>query len=57
MLNAASLKFRVLYSFTGGTDGRQPGGGVIRDPAGNLYGTTLHDGAHGKGTVFKITPF
>jgi uncharacterized repeat protein (TIGR03803 family) len=57
MLNVASLKFRVIYSFAGAVDGRQPGGGVIRDAAGNLYGTTLHEGAYGFGTVFKITPF
>ena len=30
----------VLYSFTGGTDGSAPYAGVIRDAAGNLYGTT-----------------
>ena len=29
----------VLYSFTGGSDGREPGTGLIRDTAGNLYGT------------------
>jgi uncharacterized repeat protein (TIGR03803 family) len=26
------------------------------DGAGNLYGTTLGDGVHGLGTVFKLTP-
>jgi uncharacterized repeat protein (TIGR03803 family) len=30
----------VLYSFTGGADGAFPYAGVIRDSAGNLYGTT-----------------
>src|SRR5689334_1206219 len=34
----------VLYSFTGGTDGFRPFGGLIRDEAGNLYGTTLLGG-------------
>ncbi|HUE22201.1 MAG TPA: choice-of-anchor tandem repeat GloVer-containing protein, partial [Bryobacteraceae bacterium] len=29
----------VLYSFTGGADGFEPLAGLIRDPAGNLYGT------------------
>ena len=33
----------VLYSFTGGTDGGYPYAGVIRDSAGNLYGTTWCD--------------
>src|ERR1700704_4074341 len=30
----------VLHSFAGGSDGDLPQGGVILDPAGNLYGTT-----------------
>ena len=34
----------VLYGFTGGADGANPEGGVIRDSAGNLYGTTFHGG-------------
>ena len=43
----------VLYSFKGGADGEQPMGGVIRDSAGNLYGTTYLGGS-GSGTVFKL---
>jgi len=35
----------VLYSFTGGADGATPHGGVIRDSAGNFYGTTDAGGA------------
>src|ERR1700678_218874 len=44
----------VLYTFTGGTDGAQPTGGLLADPAGNLYGTTFLGGADGDGTVFKL---
>jgi uncharacterized repeat protein (TIGR03803 family) len=45
----------VLYSFAGGTaDGCNPYGAVIRDNAGNLYGTTEFCGASGYGTVFKL---
>lgn len=44
----------VLYSFTGGADGYTPTAGVIRDSAGNLYGTTEQGGATGYGTVFKV---
>src|SRR5208283_3599340 len=44
----------VLYSFTGGADGGYPLGGVIRDSAGNLYGTTNGGGASGAGVVFKV---
>jgi uncharacterized repeat protein (TIGR03803 family) len=47
-------KETVLYSFTGGSDGGQPQAGVIRDSAGNLYGTTLFGGASGYGVVYKV---
>jgi uncharacterized repeat protein (TIGR03803 family) len=45
---------KVLHRFTGGTDGALPIGGLIRDAAGNLYGTTQMGGASGSGTVFKL---
>ena len=45
----------VLHSFKG-SDGRSPYASLIFDTAGNLYGTTYKGGAHGLGTVFKITP-
>lgn len=32
----------VLYSFTGGSDGRNPVGPVIFDNTGNLYGTAQY---------------
>jgi uncharacterized repeat protein (TIGR03803 family) len=62
-----SGKETVLYSFSGGSDGRSPDSGVVRDQAGNLYGTTnvggnpnckLYDSyeTHGCGVVFKVTP-
>jgi len=44
----------VLYSFTGGADGSNPYGAVIRDNGGNLYGTTRLGGAYGFGTAFKL---
>ena len=47
----------VLYSFTGGTDGNTPYSGVIRDEAGNLYGTTVGGGAFGSGVVYKVEPW
>jgi uncharacterized repeat protein (TIGR03803 family) len=46
----------VLYSFTGGGDGAAPGGALIFDANGNLYGTTGAGGASGWGTVFELTP-
>ncbi len=44
----------VLYNFTGGNDGGCPSAGVIRDSAGNLYGTTTYGGTAAKGTIFKV---
>jgi uncharacterized repeat protein (TIGR03803 family) len=52
----------VLYRFAGRSDGRSPYAGLVRDNAGNLYGTTLAGGGHGCqfgkgcGTVFEISP-
>ena len=46
----------TLYSFTG-IAGNQcgPWGTLVMDGAGNLYGTTLCDGAKNAGSVFKLT--
>ena len=44
----------VLYTFTGGADGGWPYVGVMRDPAGNLYGTATYGGTAGAGVVFKL---
>ena len=53
----ADKTFTVLYSFKGsGTDGAFPYAGLVRDTAGNLYGTTAFGGAFGAGTVFKLDP-
>jgi uncharacterized repeat protein (TIGR03803 family) len=46
----------VLYSFLDSTDGGVPEAGLIRDSAGNLYGTTLLGGTASQGTVFKLDP-
>ena len=51
----------VLYTFTSGSDGREPYARLLFDAAGNLYGTTLLGGnvnsvcSTGCGTVFKLT--
>jgi uncharacterized repeat protein (TIGR03803 family) len=47
-------KETVLYAFTGSPDGSTPYAGLVRDAAGNLYGTTLSGGTNGAGTVFKV---
>ena len=46
----------VLYSFTGGSDGSQPLGGLAIDSVGNLYGTTASGGENNDscGTLFVL---
>ena len=46
-------KERILYSFTGGSDGGNPGGTLMMDSAGNLYGTA-GGGQSGNGVIFEI---
>ena len=50
----------VLYSFTGGSDGASPYGGVTVDASEVLYGTAAFGGnsacSSGCGTVFKLEP-
>ncbi|MEJ0048633.1 MAG: choice-of-anchor tandem repeat GloVer-containing protein [Rhodospirillales bacterium] len=53
---AKNGSFTTLYAFTGGSDGKNPDGGLIRDSAGNLYGTTIHGGGFSSGVVFKVAP-
>jgi uncharacterized repeat protein (TIGR03803 family) len=48
----------TLYSFcsqSGCTDGADPYGTLLQASDGDFYGTTSAGGAHGDGTVFKIT--
>jgi uncharacterized repeat protein (TIGR03803 family) len=44
----------VLYSFMGNPDGQGPDSALIRDQAGNFYGTTGLGGSFDAGTVFKL---
>src|SRR5713226_6912234 len=56
---AAASSEQVLYSLCSQTncaDGAYPAAGLIMDGSGNLYGTTVHGGARGYGTVFNLTP-
>ncbi|MGH6890011.1 MAG: choice-of-anchor tandem repeat GloVer-containing protein [Rhizomicrobium sp.] len=48
-------KEEVLYAFTGGADGGEPWGPVIRDKNGALYGTTYAGGPDDVGTVYELT--
>ena len=53
----------VIYTFSGQPDGQGPGGGLIFDAAGNLYGITSQGGsgtgtgcAVGCGTIYELSP-
>jgi uncharacterized repeat protein (TIGR03803 family) len=46
-------QFQVIQDF-GGTLGAEPGGGLMADGAGNLYGTASIGGAFNFGTVFEL---
>lgn len=52
---ARAQTFKSLYSFTGGSDGGYPGGPLIRDAEGNLYGVANSSAnGVGNGTVYKL---
>lgn len=44
----------VLFRFTGGTDGYAPGGALVADKNGNLYGTTSAGGDENNGTIYEL---
>jgi len=46
----------TLYNFTGLNDGFGPGGAVIMDKDGNLYGTTPDGGKFGEGVIYELSP-
>jgi uncharacterized repeat protein (TIGR03803 family) len=48
--------FTVLYDFQGGLDGATPGGPLVMDSGGNIFGTAEFGGANGLGVVYEITP-
>jgi uncharacterized repeat protein (TIGR03803 family) len=52
-LAKGSSTITVLASFDG-TDGTFPGGALVMDAAGNLYGTASLGGAFSDGTIFEL---
>ncbi len=50
---AQAQTFTVLYNFSG-SDGSGPSGSLVRDSAGNLYGTTYNGGTYTAGVAFKL---
>jgi uncharacterized repeat protein (TIGR03803 family) len=49
-------KESVLYRFSSGNGGNNPGTGVTLDGQGNLYGTTETYGPQLNGTVYRLAP-
>jgi uncharacterized repeat protein (TIGR03803 family) len=48
--------YHILHRFASyPTDGETPYGGLVMDASGNFYGSTEFGGAHGNGTIFKMT--
>lgn len=58
--SADAQTYSLFYSFTGGADGGNPQGQMIRDSSGNLFGSTVQGGdlscgsGNGCGVIFKI---
>jgi uncharacterized repeat protein (TIGR03803 family) len=48
--------YHILHRFASyPSDGETPYGGLVMDASGNFYGSTEFGGAHGNGTIFKMT--
>jgi len=45
---------KVLHNFNGGVSGSYPGGGLIFDSNGNLYGVAAGGGRHDEGIVYEL---
>jgi uncharacterized repeat protein (TIGR03803 family) len=52
-----STPIKLLYSFSGGPNGKSPYGGLVQGTDGNFYGTTLAGGKGNKGTIFQLSGF
>jgi len=51
--NAKGVSYNVLFTFSG-SNGYEPDGNLVKDKAGNVYGTTALGGADDSGAVFKL---
>lgn len=52
----AASATKLVYSFGGNADGEYTDTELVRDSAGNLYGTSVQGGIFGGGTVFQVNP-
>jgi uncharacterized repeat protein (TIGR03803 family) len=46
----------VVHTFVGGSDGYWPDGGLVFDPAENLYGVTNFGGSGTNGVLYELSP-
>jgi uncharacterized repeat protein (TIGR03803 family) len=56
---STSGSYSLLYTFclaANCPDGAGPEGPLVESSDGNFYGVTAQGGAHGSGTIFKVTP-
>jgi uncharacterized repeat protein (TIGR03803 family) len=53
--DAQTARYKMLYAFTGGSDGNAPEFAPIFDAEGNIYGVTSRGGDGCCGTVFKLS--
>ena len=56
---ASAYTLKTLYNFCAAAncaDGSEPSGPLVRDEAGNLFGTASAGGANDGGTVFELAP-
>lgn len=52
---SSAQTFTTLVNFDG-SNGALPQGSLVQGTDGNLYGTTVHGGTPGYGTIFRMTP-
>jgi len=56
---AAAATLQSIYSFCSKpncADGNRPIAGLVEDPSGSMYGSTLFGGKAGRGVVFRLSP-
>jgi uncharacterized repeat protein (TIGR03803 family) len=51
----STWSYKVLHHFKAATEGSDPIGQLVLDPAGNIYGTANIGGTYGFGTIFQAS--
>src|SRR5882672_4615435 len=54
--SASAATEKVLWSFTGTTDGSQPDAGLTPGPNGSFYGSTFYGGTANQGVIYQLIP-